>query len=353
MGASQSYASGNLIVFIGITYFISWNIFAAINADDPNSLIDSTKTTRLMVIVMTLVIVVFFSLQGRELIVDSFVIAILLITILGIVMLTINNQPKLIRSGYSVNPLEHRFQAVLSHPNLYGSAVAVALIFAYYRITFARTTITILSIGLFLSEHRSSLFVLIFLLLTFKRAPLPQLDSSKLPIANFKLIWTKVLFVSLFASSLYIFLRPRAQTDEITTGRNLIWTSCLSLIDDTSLTNTGPEFMSRTIGNEGSSSLQAFSCHNQFLEDWLNFGLLYAILFQMFLLYLTYRTYLRRDRLVLVFLFFIIGLSFFEVPIKIWSVLKASWVWILLLSIYFSANSEKLQNRRRKWFTNI
>lgn len=195
----------------------------------------------------------------------SFLIAVVALVAVGWIVELGRISPFPIETSFA-NFLETRWTGLFSHPNASGLAISLAIVL----LLFARKTRPLLNTALLMTliatEFRSGL-VAIAILYSFttitwlySRLKIPRVLGAGV-----------VLIVAAVASNLY--LRPRDGENDITTGRLDIWGYCLDVIDSQGIAGGGPALLERTLGTNLFSELTPYHCHNQVLDDLVNFGL--------------------------------------------------------------------------------
>lgn len=227
-------------------------------------------------------------------------------------------------SGFDFNFLGTRFSGLAAHPNSMGLlcvllfAVAVLKLNNFYLAAFATSSLVF-------TEYRggmiAALAILVIWLLGLRRTDLRLL----------------AIFLLLCFGSIVVFLfgDARGGSGELTTGRVDIWAICQSAISNSQVLGTGPNSIARQYGLDRVDWFRPFHCHNQVLDDSVNFGLIlgafnFGIL--MFSLFLA----LRKKQLVLVGLlgsYLIAGL--FESPVRLFTAPNSVWMNVAYLTFFF------------------
>ena len=126
------------------------------------------------------------------------------------------------------------------------------------------------------------------------------------------------------------------------TGRSTIRQECFTFAKQHLLLGNGPEYLSRIVGSVQNSSVYAFHCHNQFLDDLVNYGIFYTGLVIFFLIYNFISFFKGYHNLhgLAIFIFILI-ICTAETPLRFWTILDYSWVFPL-----FFAFSETIKKNR-------
>jgi O-antigen ligase len=220
------------------------------------------------------------------------------------------------------------------HPNVYGLFSSIALVLLVASRNKDKFRFITLIVGLALSENRAAIFGAILVIGLLKLADIKESLSQKKgnSVRNAAVITFGAIFSAYLTFD--VFLKPRSGSQDLYTGRQIIWTECIGFIEASPWLGRGPDFFQAVFGQSNTNSLIAFHCHNQFLDISLNFGILTALLLVLILAYAAKRTWNESsDYLGSVFILtLIVGL--FEVPIRLFSTFQNYWVAIILLILW-------------------
>ena len=229
------------------------------------------------------------------------------------------------KSGFPINPLDWRWMGLQNHPNIAG--LTMALLFAIAVIKYRNIPIATLAlVNIVLAEHRGGLIGVVLVLGYVSINRFSAWSSSKRLVIGS--MWVFGLLIAPFG------LTSRLGTDDISTGRGTIWEICLNQYQKSPIYGNGPNAVTRLFGLDISSTLTPFHCHNQFLDDLVNFGWIGA-LFPTFALFMTLILAMRYKKHVLVGMTLAVGASWFvESPFRLFGTQPGAFTNLLLLLMF-------------------
>ncbi len=299
---------------------------------------NSWSLTRTFVIVICSYAIVTFSKYSQSFIVSTFTTSVVITLFLCYISLILQSDSKVDRAGYSYNILEYRFSGILSHPNYLGALCTITLILNLGK-TLLRGQKPMLLLSLILSEHRIGLLAVVFCFLIFQ-LNFSEKKQSRV-IKKILILVSMALFLPFFFSR-FIF-QSRGSTTDVLTGRGQIWELCLEKSSTNLFSGLGPSYIKQFYGLDPLSSLQVFSCHNQFLDDTLNYGIFYSVLVFTFVSYMIVNSFRVNDQALFFLAITISLLGITEVPIQMASVISNAIPAVLLTSIFLSRENPRLR----------
>jgi hypothetical protein len=232
-------------------------------------------------------------------------------------------------AGFAFNILGRRFTGLTVHPNVIG--LLCALLFAIAILEYKNYYIALLSLGtLLFSENRGGLLAVIAILaiwtLTMKNR-----GQRFLAISSIFTVGLGVL--SLFGNF-------REGANDLTSGRLDIWTVCRSKIEEGRIFGFGPNTIARLYGVDTVDWFRPFHCHNQVLDDSVNYGVALAALNLLALLIAIYISLKNKSWIYLAIFIVYLAAEFFESPIRLFA--SAGFLWInFCFLIFFIASTRK------------
>lgn len=211
---------------------------------------------------------------GWQTLTDGFVRAGIFALMIGWLMTFLGQVPGKLPSSFGWLGLQYRYSGIIGSANGAGllALVTFTLILRNRNINQRWLAVPILSIlG---SEYRGGLIAIAFCIFWLSLKKLNTTSANE----QFK-AFIRVLAIGGFGSFVVRFLSAdRKGNGDITTGRGLIWEQCRRIIAEQDLFGGGPELIERLFGlnqsasNRATGSFQFFHCHNQILNDGVNFG---------------------------------------------------------------------------------
>ena len=238
----------------------------------------------------------------------------------------LNRIPVFYPSGFSINPLGHRWSGLYSHPNAAGFCAAI--ICALGLLAYNRKWMAAISfITLLLTENRGGAIALAVVIAgSIIR---DWRNTGKLKKIAAILLSGAVLVLS------PLFFSIRDGASDTTTGRGPIWDYCLSAINDKNPFGHGPLFVLRTLGLSQVEWLRPQHCHNQLLDDVTNYGLITGAI-PFLILFVVLVMAFRKGNLALVS---VVGIAFiegfWEPELRLFTPQGYLWSNLLLLSAMF------------------
>jgi hypothetical protein len=310
---------------------------------------NAIRAERIGSLALALLVTFTFSRRGMNHFIETLRFGALTVTLLGLVLVITNLHPKYFESGYAFNLLGYRFMGILNHPNSYGALVGIALISSFAISTRIKLGTIVLFAGLIISENRSAIAAV--LLIYILNLIYNYLESVRL--FKFYSVFGAIRLATSVTISLAIFLfyifRQRENADTLFSNRESIWRECYALLGEgrNIFLGYGGDYLSSLFGASNFSSLVAFHCHNQYLEDWLNFGFLFMFLNVSLILLGLARGFKFRDKGLLNFALFIAFLSLTEVPLRLMSPMVNNWMaTFFLVALICSKRNRKAAIRQ-------
>lgn len=323
-----SYSKFN---YIRVLWFISLIVISSISAVLAGEV--ALKSTGVMLLV------VFgsglFAQMPPEFAARTFTNAVVFLIGVSFTAYIFNRDVRFFASGYTFNPLDYRFQGILSHPNLLGLLCCLASVLSFsFKMSIFKTLIT--TTCLVVTEFRIGIFsiLLVFLVIQLLHYKETRIHGFTLSVARV----TVMLFALgvLVLTSFFVMLRPRSNSSDVLTGRSAIWEFCREAANLGGFWGHGPEYLWRTLGQSSISSIQVSSCHNQFLDDYVNFGILYAFVLTIGLVIRILKAWISLEATVLSVLICVVIIGATETVIRFWTILQYSWMLPLLSALFFS-----------------
>ncbi|NCA07974.1 MAG: hypothetical protein EBS85_04520 [Micrococcales bacterium] len=236
-------------------------------------------------------------------------------------------------AGFVFNILGRRFTGFSVHPNVIG--LLCALLFAIAILEYKNYYIALLGLGtLIFSENRGGLLAVIAILAIWSLS-LKNQGQKFLAISS-------VFAVGLGVFSLFGTLREGA--NDLTSGRLDIWAVCRSKIEEGRIFGFGPNTISRLYGVDTVDWFRPFHCHNQVLDDSVNYGLALAAFNLLSLLIVIYVSIKNKNWVFLAIFIVYLAAEFFESPIRLFS--SAGFLWInFCFLIYFLISTRKNEDK--------
>jgi hypothetical protein len=241
-------------------------------------------------------------------------------------------------SGFPFNPLGERFLGLSAHPNTAGFLCVV--VFTISLFAFSNYPAALFSIStLILTENRGGLLST-FLIFSIWMVAFPKKTN----------LVAKVSSIAVFlVATFQLFSGNRAGNQDVTSGRGDIWSVCLAKISENHFLGFGPRSIAREFGLDQVDWFRPFHCHNQVLDDAVNFGVLAATLSLFVLIAVIVKSFRSRDfALLSIFVAFMI-FGLFEVPVR-WFV-APGYIW--LEALYVLATINIIRNNTSTTETNL
>lgn len=267
--------------------------------------------------------------SSTESLLRSFYTSSIIFLALGwIVELTIRSRTEF-ESGFSFNLLGRRFTGLAVHPNVMG--LLCALLFALALIKYGNRGVATFSlVTLLLTENRGGILAVASILVIWA---LSSRKGSQRIFAVSSLAFLGVSIAVLFGS-----LREGA--NDLTSGRLDIWSVCQNKIEQGHLFGFGPNTIARVYGVDTVDWFRPFHCHNQFLDDSVNFGLITGILNLIGLMAIFVINAKKRSYVFAAIFATFISVSLFESPIRLFASAGFLWINFFFLVFYLSAARE-------------
>jgi len=228
------------------------------------------------------------------------------------------------------------------HPNVYGLFSSIGLILLYSSKSKSKLRFVVLTVGLGLSENRAAIFAAIVAIgfLKFTETKKSFKSEKSISVKNVLLILSGSVFTVYLLFS--FFLKPRSGSEDIYTGRQVIWSECIKMIQTSPWIGSGPDSFQAVYGFSTTNSLIAYHCHNQLLDTTLNFGIFSSIFLAVLTAYAVKRTWNESSNYIgSVFLLILLD-GLFEVPIRFFSTFQNYWISIILLTLWKSQANKRL-----------
>lgn len=266
-----------------------------------------------------------------ELVLRSFYLASASYIVLGWGSEFLVNRIGLFDSGFSFNLLGHRFTGLAVHPNTMG--LLCALVFAISLWKYRNFGVMAISLAsLVFSENRGGLLA-VFLILALWTYSLRGSGLRLFGVVSLSVI---ALLVTILFGAL------REGASDLTSGRLDIWAVCQEKISQGRVFGLGPNTIARMYGVDTVDWFRPFHCHNQVLDDAVNYGII-AALINLFALGLILVACLKRSNYLLVSVFLIFAAAeIFESPIRLFS--SSGFIWINL--VFFTFYSVALRTNK-------
>ena len=297
---------------------------------------------RIAALLLSLLLISLGSKLPQALIHKSIIDAAYFLTIIGFVLFSTGNQSGTMLSGYSYNPFQYRFQSILMHPNVFGLFCAIGLILFVSSKGRSKIRLAALTSGLALSENRAAIFAAVIVIGLLKFTETRESFKSEKSNSVKNISW--LLIGAIFSAylSFTLFLQPRSGSEDLYTGRQVIWSECIKLIEASPWIGNGPDYFQTVYGSSTTNSLIAYHCHNQFLDNTLNFGVLNSLLLIVLIIYAATRTWNESSNyLGSVFLLVLVD-GLFEVPVRFFSTFQNYWITVILLILWKSHANNKI-----------
>lgn len=288
---------------------------------------------------LIIAITVLSMFETSDLIRKTFLDSVVLLSFLGLLCLLAGYYDSSVPSSLTLDVLPFRYFGVFTTPSVNAWVSLCALVIAKYT-SGLKWMHLVLLLNLVLSQDRTSLLIFVFLILFVAIEGYLKVAKQRGRLVTIRLILILLLSVSMVFIVSYLF-KPRINQSNIFTGREYIWSYCNDLIKSAGVTGYGPNF---TELNKGETSLVNFNfatCHNQMLDNVVNYGWIFAVIF----LFMTLTTLNRLARirdvsgLLLVCLISTIGLV--ATPIQIFTQISNAWGALLFFNLVASNYSRK------------
>ena len=214
------------------------------------------------------------SRYGSSFLTTSFIRGGLITLSLGWILTLGGRVPGLLTSSYGWLGLQYRFSGTLTSANAVGLLSLLIVVLLIRNNEVHKYWLTLPIISILGAEYRGGIIALATCALWLGVKALQTNDSVRRLVAYIRLLVLVPvgLFVVRYLSS------SRSGNGDATTGRGLIWQQCQNYIRHQSYFGGGPELIQRVVGtdttasNSATGSFQFFHCHNQVLNDTVNFG---------------------------------------------------------------------------------
>lgn len=229
-------------------------------------------------------------------------------------------------SGFGFNLLGHRFTGLSAHPNVMG--LLCSILFGIALLKYRNVFVAILSLGtLVFTENRGGLLA-ISLVIVLWGASLRKQGQKALV----------VITLSLFAAiGFFLFRGAREGASDLTSGRFDIWSICQTKIEEGRFFGFGPNAIARMYGVDTVDWFRPFHCHNQVLDDSVNFGILSAIINLVIVVLVVLQNYRTRNFVLLSVFTAFISAQLFESPLRIFASAGSIWLLFSFLAFYFAS----------------
>lgn len=235
-------------------------------------------------------------------------------------------------TGYSLNPLGWRWMGMQSHPNIAG--ITMAFLFCLAVAKYRNYIVAFVAVlNLVLAEHRGGLLGIILVLLVVTILEFPKWTIKAKTLAC--LGWLIIAAVAPFT------LVSRLGTDDLSTGRLGIWDICQRQIQESPWFGSGPNTITRLFGQDLYSSTTPFHCHNQLLDDLVNYGLLAGLIPTTLLLVLLLRAFKKRDLTILGILMALLACWLVESPFRLFATQPSAFINLFVLLVFSNALATK------------
>lgn len=275
---------------------------------------------------LVLVVILGFSNSGS--IATVFVSVSTLVLLLGWVLQVTGRSQVQISRNFSWNPSLERHVGLFTTPNGVGLLAGATLACAV-GLGLSNRWLVVPALTVVAAEFRMGLLAILVLLALrlFARlghtirwiAAATILGLGQFGIAN---------------SSAILGVRPGAS--DSSTGRATIWSVCRRLSDSGTWFGLGPNAAARRLGMDSTSSLRVGHCHNQLIDDWVNFGVIGVLMLALLVICTLVVAVITRSRLLGAVALFTALASVTETPLRFWGGPEGLWmvtlVWTLLLS---------------------
>jgi hypothetical protein len=286
-----------------------------------NELLDFNRVLTLIFVILT--IIAFSQCSTYDVFKSFWISSSSIIVLCYIWTLTQPHITAKLPSSFPLNPFDFRMTGVFIHPNILGVLCAFSFISGLV-VESRKFLLTIPLITLYFTEHRSAI-ALTFIFLGMMGLTNVTLKPN---IKNLFLMLAALLIVSFLTKELL--LQPRLNSQSVDSGRSQIWSACLIQTDSLPFFGMGNNYLVRTMYNSTTLNFQAASCHNFFLENMLNFGLLYSILYTSLLIFSLAISLKKRNFLYSAIILGYLFWATFEMGFSPFSSTSSSWGFIFI-----------------------
>lgn len=282
-------------------------------------------------------VVIALARQPWELIQNSFLEAAIAILALGWLAQLLNWIHPSMPTAYFWSFQALRHQGLYIHPNAIGmlaTITAVCMLFS----SKSRWWLLLPIATVLASEYRGGVLAF-FISLAIKGVTAAR--GVKKILMGFGVVGLATILVPELAVA-------RQGSSDPTSDRRFIWSVCRDLTESGGMIGRGPGAVIRAFGYGQGNSMYAAHCHNQALDDWVNFGIVGLGLLAVFVLaalYLSSSSPLAGPLAISVSLC-IIGL--FEVPLRLYGALSGTWCPVLVSVTLLATAANNTERLRAK-----
>jgi O-antigen ligase len=231
-------------------------------------------------------------------------------------------------TGYSINPLGWRWMGIQSHPNIAG--ITMALLFCLAVVKYRNYLVAFVALlNTILAEHRGGLLGIVLIL-----AVVTILQFSKWTIRARTLASLGWLLI---AAATPFTLVSRLGTDDLSTGRVGIWDICQNQLQKSPWFGSGPNTITRLFGQDLYSAVTPFHCHNQLLDDLVNYGWLAGLIPSILLLVLLVAAFRKHDLTQLGMLMALLACWLVESPFRLFATQPSAVINLIVLLLFSNA----------------
>jgi len=235
-------------------------------------------------------------------------------------------------SGFGFNLLGRRLTGLSAHPNVIG--LLCALLFALALIKYRNVLAATFSlVTMIFTENRGGLLAAVVILAIWAYS----LEKRRHRVAALSSI--TVLAFAIF--SLFGSLREGA--NDLTSGRLDIWSVCQSKISQGHAFGFGPNTIARIFGVDTVDWFRPFHCHNQFLDDAVNFGVVLACLNLVGLLGVIYINLRKKQNVLLGIFIVFLTAEIFESPIRLFASSGFLWINFCFYVFFFTSSRRSIE----------
>ena len=238
-------------------------------------------------------------------------------------------------SSFSWNFLKIRGSGMLAHPNALGLLATLILHTTSGIFTtnlskpFTRFIQVLSFITLLTTEYRGGMLACAAII-GFEYLVNGFRKKKYLTVLVFSFLGIGVILISGILST------TRSSNVDLTTGRTGIWNQCRALIQNQPFLGDGPLTLERLYGGATSGSISAFHCHNQFLDQWVNFGKLGLLEISIFFVLFCFASIKSKNSIAAKLSFGLIIISLFESPFRFWSPEDLQWQNVIIVAAFVS-----------------
>jgi hypothetical protein len=276
---------------------------------------------------LTVILGVFaVSRSSQNLLLRSFYVSATVFILAGWISEFTSSAPVFYESGFGFNVLGHRFAGLSVHPNVMG--LLSAILFGISLLKYRQLFISITSLGtLVFTENRGGLLAAALVIVLWGvslRAP-----GKKVLVAT---------ALGTFAGLAYVlFGGVREGASDLTSGRLDIWSICQTKIEEGRFFGFGPNSIARMYGVDTVEWFRPFHCHNQVLDDSVNFGIFLAVVNLVIVVAVSIHNYRTKNFVFLSVFTAFISAQLFESPVRLFASAGSIWFLFCFLAFYFAS----------------